>query len=221
MKPRANPILNSKIKTIDPDNFSSPHFFDESPGRTKAELVRLMRKESAADFVGELAPGVHRFGLSKGQFSLIELIDVITAQIGPVDLSLSTWTAARADLTRLEELISTRFSSVRFLLDFSFQRRQPALIAEIRRIFGEASIVVTRNHAKFLLMKAGDWRLIIRTSMNLNCNPRLEDVEIKDDAALFDFMDRILSEIFEQHDTKEQKRKSVRELGQEFARLKA
>jgi hypothetical protein len=221
MKPRKNPLIEKGIQTTNPDAFSAPNVFNERKGQTKAELVRLMRKQTAAEFVGELVPNVHRFGLSKGQFSLIDLIDVITQQTGPVELSLSTWTAARADLARLEGLLATRFTSVRFLLDFSFQRRQPALIAQIRKLFGDGSIVVTRNHAKFLLVKRDNWRIVVRTSMNLNFNPRLEDVEIKDDPALYDFLDAILCDLFKRHDTKNQIKKSVKELGTEFAELEA
>lgn len=188
---------------------------------TKPELMRLMRKENASEFIGEMVPGMHKFGVSKGQFSLIDLIEGVTDQIGKCELSLSTWTAARADLTRLEDLLENRFSSVRFLLDFSFQRRQPALINQIRKLFGDESIVVTRNHAKFMLMKKDDWRLTIRTSMNLNFNPRLEDIEIKDDPELFNFMDAILNDFFEKHDAKAQATKGVKELGQEFSSFEA
>jgi len=221
MKTRNNPLLENGIKTTGPDSFTAPHIFNDRRGQTRAELVRLMRKQTAADFVGKLLPGVNRFGLSKGQFSLIDVLDAVTAQTGPAELSLSTWTAARADLSRLEQMLADRFTSVRFLLDFSFQRRQPSLIAHIRRLFGDGSIVVTRNHAKFCLIKRDDWRLVIRTSMNLNFNPRLEDVEIKDDPALFDFLDHILAELFDGHDTAKQPTKSVKDLGKEFASFTA
>ena len=105
--------------------------------------------------------------------------------------------------------------SVRFLLDISFQRRQPALIQHIRQTFGDDSIRVTKNHAKFLLFGNDDYKISVRTSMNLNFNPRLEDVEIKDDAELYDFIDSILTDIFHRHDRK-QGSKSVKELAQEF-----
>lgn len=222
MKPRANPLLKHGLKAVDPDGFASPHIFnDNRRGQTKTELVRLMRKQNAAEFIGTLQPRINRFGLSKGQFSLIDILDAITAQTGPAHLTLSTWTAARADLSRLEEMLAERFVTVRFLLDFSFQRRQPSLIAHIRKLFGDQSIVVTRNHAKFCLISRDDWRLVIRTSMNLNHNPRLEDVEIKDDPDLYGFLDRIVTEFFDAHNTSAQKTKTVRELGGEFARFTA
>ena len=106
--------------------------------------------------------------------------------------------------------------SARFLLDLSFQRRQPALIKYLRETFGEDAIRVTRNHAKFLLFGNDKWKITVRTSMNLNFNPRLEDVEIKDDAELYNFIDGIMADIFKQHG-KIQNDKTVKELGQQFA----
>ena len=85
MKPRKNPLLKSGIKTTNPDQFDAPHVFDERPGMTKPELMRLMRKQNAVEFIGEMAPGIHRFGVSKGQFSLIDLIEGVTDQIGKCD----------------------------------------------------------------------------------------------------------------------------------------
>mgnify|MGYP000170888725 FL=1 len=52
--------------------------------------------------------------------------------------------------------------------------------------------------------------------MNLNFNPRLEDIEVKDDAELYGFIDGILADIFKQHG-KRQNDKTVKELGQQFA----
>ena len=98
----------------------------------------------------------------------------------------------------------------------SFQRRQPALIKHLREGFGEDSIRVTRNQAKFLLFGNDRWKVTVRTSMNLNFNPRLEDIEVKDDAELYGFIDGILADIFKQHG-KRQNDKTVKELGQQFA----
>ena len=48
MKPRTNPLLKTGVKTCKPDAFDSPHVLDERPGKTKPELMRLMRKQNAA-----------------------------------------------------------------------------------------------------------------------------------------------------------------------------
>tara|TARA_Y100001938_G_scaffold79633_1_gene110021 strand:- start:869 stop:1531 length:663 start_codon:yes stop_codon:yes gene_type:complete len=216
VKPRTNPLLNSSVKRVEPDAFTAPHVTGAKESTHRREMVKLFRKQSAADFLGQVEPGFHRFGFSKGQFSLVDLIAAILPQVGPVHLGLSTWTVAKADLGELQAMLTPKtMLSVRFLLDISFQRRQPALIQHIRQTFGDDSIRVTKNHAKFLLFGNDNYKISVRTSMNLNFNPRLEDVEIKDDAKLYDFIDSILTDIFHRHDRKQENR-TVKELAQEF-----
>ena len=47
------------------------------------------------------------------------------------------------------------------------------------------------------MIRNEDWNVIVRTSMNLNKNQRLEYAEISDDATFADFLDATISEIFE------------------------
>lgn len=161
------------------------------------ELRLLTRKETAARSIGELTPSCDIFGFSKGQFSLIDLLEHVIAQTGPARLSLSTWTAAHADVIRVHDLLANASAiDCRWLVDFTFQRRAPAIAAAIRERFGPAAIRVTRNHAKFALVENNRWRIVVRTSMNLNMNPRFEDFQIADDPALADFLGGVLDGLF-------------------------
>jgi hypothetical protein len=192
-----NPILCPKVRTIRPDGFTAPHVLRTKAPTEKRRLIRLFRQQTARDFVGILTPGCHLYGLSKGQFSLLDILRALSDQTGPAALTLSTWTAARADVSELATLTTeNRFTSTRFLLDFSFQRREPALIAALRSRYGNGSVVMTRNHAKFILLHNARWNVVCRTSMNLNHNPRLEDVMIEDNPELHQFLDHIFHEIF-------------------------
>ena len=118
---------------------------------SKRQLKKLFKRETAAQFIGTIESGFHRWGFSKGQFSLIDVIEEVQRQLGRLEFfAISTWTIADADLTRLHALLSAdKISGFRLLVDLSFQRRQPALIAHLRKMFGEESIRVTKNHAKF------------------------------------------------------------------------
>ena len=215
-----NPIFDAPVRTVKPDAITAAHVFRAEKTTEARELRRLFRRETAADFIGTVTPRMHIFGVSKGQFSLVDVLRHLSDQIGRCRLSLSTWTVARADLDELQELTNeARFSSIRVLIDFSFQRRQPGLIATIRRRFGNEAVVVTRNHCKFLLMATDRFHLVCRTSMNLNFNPRLEDVEIKDDPELYQFLDEILNDIFERHEKTKQSTQSTAQLAADFERL--
>ena len=46
---------------------------------------------------------------------------------------------------------------------------------------------MTNTHAKFSLLSAGDWRITIKSSMNLNQNRRFEHFDIDDDVGVYEF----------------------------------
>ncbi|MGH6920760.1 MAG: hypothetical protein ACREJ0_24010, partial [Geminicoccaceae bacterium] len=86
--------------------------------------------------------------------------------------------------------------SLRMIVDRSFLTRQPEYCATMRLVFGDDTIRTTRTHAKFLLVRNESWDLAVRTSMNLNENPRLENIEISDDRALADFLTAVVDDVF-------------------------
>ena len=165
----------------------------------RKRTLRIARTEPAAAAVGPLTPGLEVVILSHGQFSLIDLLVYLSQQTGPADLCVSTWTAGAEDLEYLAHLLgSGEFRSVRFLVDRSFITRQPGYCAILRRLFGDDCIRTARCHAKFATLRNDRWNLALRTSANLNFNPRLESFEISDDAALADFLDAEVRRYFDQ-----------------------
>lgn len=159
--------------------------------------IRLEKAANARLAIGTLEHGCEIYILTFGQFSLMDAIVEILSQTGPADVVISTWTAANADLERTRRQVeSGSFRNLRWIVDNSFIARQPAYCATMRRIFGDASIRVTKTHAKFVLIENEQWRLVIRTSMNLNENKRLETLEISDDPSLADFLGGVVAEMF-------------------------
>jgi hypothetical protein len=63
-------------------------------------------------------------------------------------------------------------------------------------LFGRDCIRAISTHAKFILARNDDWNVVVRTSMNLNENPRFENIEISDDPAFCGFMFEIADYIF-------------------------
>jgi len=184
--------------TLDITALKSPTVFRKLKPSSKKIIRRLTRGETARDAVANLVIGQDVFGFTKGQFSLLDLIATINDQVGPCHLTLSTWTAANADLDHVWAFLSNHsLLSARFVLDFTFQRRQPAVAQKIREIFGRDNIRVTRNHAKFALMESKRARLVVKTSMNLNTNPRFEHFELSWDPDLFNFLQTICAELFQ------------------------
>ena len=158
------------------------------PTSPKAIDAKLRKRENAATALGELVPGLERYFVTKGQFSLIDLIGRILDQTGPADVVVSTWTSAGYDIEEAFDLLDDgRIRKMRFLVDAFFQRRKPQFFGQIRKLFGDDSIAVTRNHAKLVLVTNEEWKISILTSMNLNLNPRLEYGLVRESAELADF----------------------------------
>lgn len=145
--------------------------------------------ESARAAVAGLEPGCRVFGLTKGQFSLIDLIKAVVEQTGPAHMVLSTWTFGVKDAENVDFLQRAGdFLSVRFLVDRSFASRQPAYCARVTELFGAEAIRASRTHAKFAVLHNDRWAIVVRSSMNLNRNPRFEQFDLDDDRALADFL---------------------------------
>ena len=86
--------------------------------------------------------------------------------------------------------------AVRWLVDMTFCRRDPEATAAIRQDFGADAIRVAHVHAKFALFYNETWKLVLRTSMNLNMNPRTEDFHLAHDPELFDFIHGVMDRIW-------------------------
>jgi hypothetical protein len=191
-----NPILNKFQPTADLERFSSPCVMHKKIN-IKRELRDLRRAETAKDAIGNWDFESEIFGFTKGAFSVIDIISHILDLVGPSEVVFSTWTAAKVDITSVLDLVkSGKITSSRWLVDLTFQRRSPELAHSIRQTFGNDSIRVAKNHAKFALIRAGDRKIVLRTSMNINFNPRFEDFTIADDPELYDFIMRIVDEVW-------------------------
>ena len=158
---------------------------------------RISKMGTAADAIGKLEHDQDVYILTFGQFSLIDALCAILEQTGAADVVLSSWTAADAHLEKTAGLIeSSEITSLRMILDRSFETRQPAYCYHMRELFGTDCIRHVRSHCKFMLIKNAEWNIVIRTSMNLNENPRLENIEITDNKEFYSFFDIIVKDIF-------------------------
>lgn len=167
-------------------------------------IRRATCMQTVAQAVGEITPGCEIYGLTKGQWSLIDLIEHCLAASGPADVVLSTWTAANADIGFARSiLVNGGIRSLRFVVDFSFPSRQPEYCAALREAFGDDAIRITKNHAKFVLIRNAEWDLVVRTSMNLNENRRLENFEVSDCKPMAEFLTEVVDDLFREQSAAE------------------
>lgn len=156
------------------------------------------RTENAHVALSGLQHGGDVFCLTHGQFSLIDALYALLQITGPAEsVTVSTWTAGNADLTTAAALMEKcSIGQIRWLVDRSFLTRQPAYCAKMRELFGDDCIRTMPCHAKFMTIRAGEWRVAVRTSMNMNRNARLEYIEVSDSEPLVKFFESIVDEAF-------------------------
>tara|TARA_R110000782_G_scaffold129510_1_gene221070 strand:- start:337 stop:981 length:645 start_codon:yes stop_codon:yes gene_type:complete len=126
-------------------------------------------------------------GLTNGEFSLIDLIAGLLEVTGKAHLVVATWSAGIKDCHQVKWLMDTgKLASVRVITDHSFCTRKKQYMVSISDMFGDENIRTTESHAKFVLIHNDDFRIVIRTSMNLNANKTCETFEVDKDAGVFE-----------------------------------
>lgn len=167
--------------------------------QNKDKKIRACKQASAVEAIGKLEKDSDIFILTYGQFSLIDALLAIIDQTGPAHVTISTWTAAHAHLDRSADLMSSAdILSFRMIVDRSFKTRQPKYFHHMTELFGADSIREIRTHAKFMTIRNDKWDIVVRTSMNLNENPRLENIEVSDNKDFADFFDQVADDIFKE-----------------------
>ena len=166
--------------------------------------IRVCKRHFAKSAIGKIEKNSDVFILTAGQFSLIDAMVEIIDQTGPADVVISSWTAASANLIATAEMIeSSNIKSFRMIIDRSFHTRQPDYYYKMVELFGVESIREINTHAKFMVIINDSWNIVIRTSMNLNENPRLENIEISESKPFADFFIDVTRSIFDDVGVKE------------------
>ena len=166
----------------------------------KRAVGRRFAGESALSMLqdAKFGRGREAIYLTVGQFSSIDWIDAILEYTGPASAVIATWTAANADLDKVEEWLGrARLQECSWIVDRSFPNRQPHICDMFRRKFGDDAIRCFRTHAKFSMIWNDDgWRVVALTSANLNLNQRVEFFHAADDPELFAQFRGMVDDVF-------------------------
>jgi hypothetical protein len=197
LKQTANPLFTPLSGMVRPESITAKMTLRRKMNASRRDLRDLRSKQPAREAIAGLDHAVEIFGFTKGQFSLLDLIGAVVEITGPAHLSISTWTAASHEIESLSAMAQRGdILGTRWLIDFSMARREPATTAQLREAFGPDNIRVAQNHAKWCLIQNTTWRIVLRSSMNLNMNPRFEDFQIAHDPELAAFLNGILDQIW-------------------------
>jgi hypothetical protein len=91
-------------------------------------------------------------------------------------------------------MMRRELESARLIIDITAARpnmkRQP-IVEDWRRKFGRDAVLTVKNHAKIARVWNRDFKVLIRGSMNLNYNPRFEQLDITEGCPGFDLVREI------------------------------
>lgn len=153
----------------------------------KAELGIFNTKNSDIALLG-FSKDCRLLGLTRGEFSLIDLIRSVLKKTGKAHIICTTWSAGIKDVHQVKWLMDTDLIySFKLITDHSYANRQKKYAASIVDLFGKENIRTSEIHAKFVLIHNEDYKVCIRTSMNLNANKTCENFEIDEDVEIFNF----------------------------------
>lgn len=124
--------------------------------------------------------------------AVLHVLDVL----GPSELSLWTWTIADYEVQAFVSLLrSQAITAGTLVIDSGARAKNLPLLQLWREAFGPASIRYVLTHAKIARVRSATRKALLRGSMNLNHNPRFEQLDVTTDGDDHDLVERIESEL--------------------------
>lgn len=168
--------------------------------RSSAKAKRRKRAveafSNAQECIGPLEPGMSLFAVTRGQFSMIDVINDLLWKMGTAHVSVWTWAIAEYEVEVFTALMDRgEIQSGRLVLDYTAEHRNAGLIDQWRGRFGDDAVRIVRSHAKIARVWNDDYRFLARGSMNLNYNPRFEQFDLTEGGEDFDLVASIEDEL--------------------------
>ena len=168
-------------------------------GRSAAARRRRIAREvegHAKAAIGPITADLSLFLLTRGQFSMLDMVRHVLDDVGPASVSIWTWAIADYEAEAMGGFLADgRITGARLIVDRSAEQRNEAIIVEWRARFGTEAVRVCKNHAKIARVWTADLRVLLRGSMNLNFNPRFEQADITVNGDDFDLVARVEDEL--------------------------
>ncbi len=181
-----------------------------SSGRSACASARRKRAvesfRSAAETIGPVEKDMSLFAITRGQFSMVDAVLHCLEACAPAKLSIWTWRIADYEVDVFRQLAdSKQIVAGTLVIDHSARgasggRGSKAdhgleLIDLWRSRFGASSVRYVVNHSKIAIVEGNGLRLLLRGSMNLNFNPRFEQLDITEGGEDVDLVLRIQEEL--------------------------
>lgn len=169
--------------------------------RSKRATRAVEAKRTASECIGPIERDMSLFAVTRGQFSMIDCIQHSLSEMGPSKLTIWTWAIADYEIETFEWLLRAGSITQALLVIDQAGEKRIGQTAEHDKVgglmgrwldrFGERSMKVCLNHAKIATLDNGTLKVLIRGSMNLNMNPRFEQLDITEGGPAFDLIREI------------------------------
>ena len=139
------------------------------------------------------------FGVTRGQCSLVDFCIAAMDKVGaPVDVSFFTWVVAEYELGFFQSLIDDgRITGFRLVCDHACLTHRPGFVESVLERFGSDSVRLSATHAKIAMIRGPGGDILIRGSMNLNQNRKLEQFDATMSFELCEWFETVMTEIWE------------------------
>lgn len=160
----------------------------------------VSRVGTAAEAIGPLEPGIRITGVTAGQFSAIDAMEHMVAELGPgCEVRISTWTTGIYDVERAAQINADGgIARVRMLLDRATFEKSPQFAGPLIERLGVDAFRCLSVHAKVTLVRGPRGAAAWRSSMNLNKNLRTEQFDIDVDEAVAAFYEEWFDRLWEE-----------------------
>ena len=173
--------------------------------RRSAQAGRRVRAvesyRTAAEAIGPVEPGLSVFAITRGQFSMVDAVMHVLEACAPARVSLWTWRIADYEVDVFRQLAEEgRIAAGTLIIDQRARSSEKGasgadLLGLWRSRFGAESVRYVVNHAKIATVEGNGLRVLLRGSMNLNFNPRFEQLDVTEGGPDFDLVREIEGEL--------------------------
>lgn len=150
----------------------------ESSQRSRIGKIKAGDDSNLADIISELNEGDLVEYISKGRFSLHNIIEHLLKLTGPAEVTLVTWAMTEKPLRTLHRLKSEgMITELYCLLEHKVPGHNPKSFHFAKTFFN--GIWLARCHAKSVVIENEKYGIVVSTSANLTRNLRIENGNIK------------------------------------------
>lgn len=127
---------------------------------------------------------------------MVDAVAHVLEELGPSRVSLWTWTIADYEINVFSDLMRhDKITGGRLIIDQAARVKNSELIRAWQRAFGATSVRYVLNHAKIATVEGSGRRVLLRGSMNLNFNPRFEQLDVTEGGPDFDLVRQLEDEL--------------------------